>query len=53
MAGLRLSKMPVIDGGNETRVLAQDESALDSPGISDALDTYGPFWNGVPSRVCL
>jgi len=28
MAGLRLSKMPVIDGGNETRVLAQDESAL-------------------------
>lgn len=43
MAGLRLSKMPVTGGGNETRMLAQDESALDSPGISGALDAYGPF----------
>lgn len=48
-----MSKMPLIDGGDETRVLAQDESALYSPGISDALDTYGPFRSGVPSRVCL
>lgn len=44
MAGLRLSKMPVTGNGIATRMLAQDKSALDSPGISDALDAYRPFW---------
>lgn len=41
--------MPVTGGGNETRMLL----GLDSPGISDVLDAYRPFWSGVALGVCL